>query len=136
MLSKADGSVWIAFRPKKAEFESDTVKTTDRVWSPSAIQLVQVQFDDDNGHLLSHMCWFAPISAVDGSVWTFGGPDELQDMVEQYLLLLPEWGKDEGDYLNMYYAIGSKWTERTYKNGVAAFGRIELPEKLFEDWVP
>ena len=131
MLAK-DGSVWIAYRPTTVEYGSDTAKSTLRNWSRSALQMLKLQFDDPSGLLVSHSCWFAPITVVesDSDKMTLGSPQELNLHVNQYLLLLPKLAAND-EYQNMYYVIGSKWTERA-ANG--AFEQPQLQLELFKDW--
>ena len=131
MVTK-DGSVWIAYRPTTKEFATDSANTTVHNWSRSALQLLKLQFNDDAGILLSQLCWFAPISVAVGDKLTLGSPQELNSHVNQYLLLLPKLG-DGGEYQNMYYVIGSKWTERV-RGG--AFEQPQLPLEIFRDWLP
>jgi hypothetical protein len=130
MLDK-DGSVWIAYRLKSCDYDADTSKTTSKSWSRSALQLVKLSFDDDSGSLVSHLCWFAPIEVEEGETMTLGCPQELNLYVDQYLLLLPKLGVGD-QYLNMYYAIGSKWTQRVTGG---SFEQPQLPGELFNDWL-
>ena len=129
MLAK-DGSVWIAYRPTKEEYVTDTAKPILRSWSRSALQLLELHFDDASGQLVSHICWFAPISVSVSDKMTLGSTQELNLHVNQFLLLLPRLGADE-EYQNMFYAIGSKWTERV---AGGSFEQPQLPRELFKDW--
>jgi len=130
-LLDKDGSVWIAYRPTTAEYDADTSKTTSRSCSRSALQLMKLRFNDASGLLLSHLCWFAPIEVEEGETLTLGCSPELNLYVNQYLLLLPKLGVGD-QYLNMYYAIGSKWTQRVTDG---SFQQPKLPRELFKDWL-
>jgi hypothetical protein len=129
MLDK-NGSIWIAYRPSTDQFDDDTSQQTLLNWSRSALQLVKLRFNDELGTLVSHLCWFAPISVAANDMLTLSNPQELTFHVNQHLLLLPRLGAG-GEYQNMYYAIGSKWTERV-RGG--AFEQPRLPKELFQDW--
>jgi hypothetical protein len=126
-----DGSIWIAYRPTTAEYDTDQGKTTSHNWSRSALQLLQLQFDDASGSLLSHCCWFAPIALAEpANKLTLGSPQELKLHVNQYLLLLPKLGADD-EYENKFYVVGSNWTERV-EDGT--FEQPQLQQELFKDW--
>jgi len=129
-----DGSVWVAYRPTVPEFNNDTTKTTQQPWTRSAVQLLKLDFDDSEeaGQLVSHLCWFAPFSVAPNVKMTLGSLLELKTCVDQYVLLLPKLGKD-GEYENIFYVIGSKWTERV-KGGT--FAQLKLSPDLFKDWQP
>jgi len=120
----------MAYRPTTVEYGNDTAKITMRNWSRSALQLLKLQFNDASGHLVSNLCWFAPLSVAVSHTMTLGSPQELNPHVDQFLLLLPKLGADD-EYQNMYYGIGSKWTERV-KGG--SFKQPQLPQELFQDW--
>jgi hypothetical protein len=131
MLS-TDGSVWIAYRPTTDEYDSDTSKTTLLGWSRSAVQLLKLQFKDTEGVLLSHLCWFAPVSVTEGDVMTLVSSAELSLHVDQFVLLLPKLSVN-GEYQNMYYGIGSNWTER---GQAGLFEQPQLPSiGIFKDWL-
>ena len=125
-----DGSVWMAYRPTTNEYRGDNYKETLHDWSRSALQLLKLHFDDDSGMLLSYLCWFAPLSVADGDIITLGKPQELNSIVNQFVLLLPQLGAGD-EYQNMFYAIGSKWSERV-RGG--SFEQPKLPKEIFEDW--
>jgi len=129
MLAK-DGTVWAAYRPTKEEFLADNAKTTNSDWSRSSLQLLNLEFDDGVGQLVSHLCWFSPLSVVHGKSLTLGGPQELKNHVDQYVLLLPKLGPGD-QYINMFYVVGSKWTERV-SSGL--FEQPQLSLELFKDW--
>jgi hypothetical protein len=126
-----DGSVWIAYRPTTDEYRSDQAKDTQCNWSRSALQLLQLKFNDESGVLVSHLCWFAPISVAESETLTLGSLKELNHCVNQYLLLLPRLGADD-EYQNMFYVIGSKWTNRV-EGG--SFEQPNLPQQLFTEWL-
>jgi len=126
-----DGTVWVGYRPTKEEFLLDEAKPTNSAWSRSAIQFLNLQFDDEGaGRLVSDLCWFAPIAVVHGKTLTLGNPGELKDHVAQYVLLLPRLGDDD-KYQNMFYVVGSNWTQRVSSG---AFEQPQLSSALFEDW--
>ena len=110
MLAK-DGSIWIAYRPTTEEYCNDSNKTTCKNWSRSALQLLKFNLNDASGQLVSHLCWFAPVSVEMEQILTLESTQELKLHVDQILLLLPKLGAND-EYQNMFYTMGSKWTER------------------------
>ena len=131
-----DGIVWIACRPvgeKKAG--------SDRMYGRSAVKLLEVLFEDDEGELVGDMCWCSPINrTTGGKVFTLEKQQQLEDVVEEFVLMLPTLGddtyretkQDTWIYQNCYYVIGSKWSERVSGGN---FIRSELHESLFGDWI-
>lgn len=128
----SDGSIWMAYRPTTEEFRNDSTKTTIKDWSRSALQLLKLKFNDDMAQLVSDLCWFAPVSVEMEEVLTLGSTIELKLHADQFLLLLPKLGATD-EYQNMYYALGSKWTERI-RGG--SFEQPRLSKDLFKDWMP
>jgi hypothetical protein len=133
MLHK-DGSIWMAYRPSTQEFNLDDNKATKMTWSRSSLQLLQLQFHDESGSCLSHLCWFAPIflDSNQAAPLTLNSTQDLKAHADQFLLLLPMLGADE-NYQNMYYAIGSKWTQRI-QNGSFGSPQLQL-QPLFNAWL-
>lgn len=128
-MVSTDGSIWIAYRPTTEEFANHIAKTTSKNWSRSALQLLKLKFNDDLGLLVSHLCWFAPISVAEGEELTLGSTTELKLHADQLVPLLPKLGPND-EYQNMYYSIGSKWTERVSSG---SFEQASLPQELFKD---
>jgi hypothetical protein len=57
---------------------------------------------------------------------------ELSLHVDQFVLLLPKLSVN-GEYQNMYYGIGSNWTER---GQAGLFEQPQLPSiGIFKDWL-
>ena len=127
-----DGSIWIAYRPTTEEFCNDSNKTTCKNWSRSALQLLKLNLNDELGQLVSDLCWFAPVSVEMEQILTLESTIELKLHADQILLLLPKLGAND-EYQNMYYTIGSKWTERI-RGG--SFEQPRLSKELFKDWMP
>jgi len=127
-----DGSIWMAYRPTTEEFHNDSTKTTSKNWSRSALQLVKLNFNDGLGQLVLNLCWFAPVSVELEEVLTLESTIELKLHADQFLLLLPRL-EDDDEYKNMYYTLGSKWTERI-RGG--SFEHPRLSQELFKDWLP
>ena len=128
MLTK-DGSVMVAYRPTTEEYRNDTSRKCLENWSRSALQLLTVKFDDAKGHQESHLCWFSPISLSTTPTLTLGSAHELKNHADQYVLLLPQINDDE-QYQNLFYTIGSLWTERVCGG---SFQRPRIAPELFED---
>ena len=129
MMAK-DGTIWAAYRPTKDQFREDEDKATALDWSRSALQFLNIVFNDSAGLWVSTICWFSPISVTPGTTMTLGGTQELKQHVDQYVLLLPRLGIGN-EYENMFYVVGSNWTERI------SSGRFDLPQlssDVFSDW--
>jgi hypothetical protein len=114
-----DGNVWIAFRPHDGS-------------SRSAVAIQKINFNDTSGELVKGLCWCSPVN-WDPCCQTekFNGRKSLDEFVSEYVLLLPRTD-DHGNYMNSYYAMGSKWTERNQS------GKFVLPNvtaEMFNDWL-
>jgi len=71
------------------------------------------------------------VVAETDNMLTLGSPQELNHHVNQYLLLLPKLGANS-EYENMFYVVGSKWTERVTGG---SFEPPQLHQELFKDWL-
>ena len=100
----------------------------------SVLTLVEIVFDDSNGSEVSNMCWMSPIKMGEkemkmksiASVVTFA---------KEFCLLLPQMNNEGTSFINNYYAIGHKWSERQ-KNGKFELSTLNISLELFHDWYP
>ena len=121
-LVDSEDIIWVACRP------------TGQTNSRSAIRLLRLNLQDEQGELVLGLCWCAPISydrQQDPVVYQ--SRKEVHQIAVQYVLLLPRLGEKGANYCNNYYAIGSNWTERV---GSGKFVAPVINEKLFLDWLP
>ena len=56
-----------------------------------------------------------------------------EEMVHEFVLMLPLLDDKENKFMNSYYAIGSKWSER---NHLGKFVFPNLEKKPFQPWLP
>jgi hypothetical protein len=113
-----DNRVWLACRPSGGA-------------SRSSVMLVQITFDDRNGHDVGNICWMAPIKIGD-STKQFASMSEVLTYSEQFVLLLPSLSETGEDINNMYYTVGSKWSERMRSGVFQAYG---INEFILNDWI-
>jgi hypothetical protein len=113
-----DNRVWLACRPSGGA-------------SRSSVMLVQITFDDRNGHDVGNICWMAPIKIGD-STKQFASMSEVLTYSEQFVLLLPSLSETGEDFNNMYYTVGSKWSERMRSGVFQAYG---INEFILNDWI-
>ena len=103
--------------------------------------------DDEEGVFIENLCFISPIvypqaeePKRDDSYRRFNNIGELDLFVEEYLLFLPVMDDDKsGTFLNLYYVVGHKWTER-YPTEVGDKNTIGLHipifwKKIVEDWI-
>jgi hypothetical protein len=122
---------------------SAIVDSEDNVWAAcrprgdkncrSAISLLKLTILDEQGELVNDMCWCAPISYDRNhekpKYYSRLALDE--SFVSEYVLLLPRLDEKGENFLNSYYAVGSKWTERVQS------GKFSVPEikyNVFREW--
>lgn len=112
--------VYVAYRPND--------KT-----SRSAFSLLEIVFDDLNGEEIAGICWMSPIKIGEKIVEMKSLADVLI-IAKEFCLLMPMLNDEGITYLNNYYAIGHKWSERQ------ASGKFELSTlnniEIFHDWYP
>jgi hypothetical protein len=111
--------VWIAYRP--------TVEETSR----SSITLLQLEFNDINGENVLGICWMSPITLTDNEI-TFHSMDECCSSAMEFALLLPQLSDNGLNFINKYYIIGHKWTERN-NMGKFELGNLNF-DSVFKDW--
>jgi hypothetical protein len=113
--------VYIAYRHKD--------KTTR-----SSLTLIEIIFDDINGSEICNICWMSPIKLGDKLIQMRSLTDVLK-VAREYCLLIPQLNNDDGtSYINSYYAIGHKWSERN-KNGKFELSILNTTD-IFHDWYP
>ena len=102
--------------------------------SRSAIMLLELKADDEEGDLFHGLCWCAPLKQVQNTTYLrFKGWDELSRYVSQYILMLPRLDDSHGGtFVNSYYIIGQKWIKRTSSG---KFVMPSLSSDVFEDWL-
>lgn len=110
--------IWLACRPSGGA-------------SRSSVMLVEILFDDENGHDVGNICWMAPIK-IGSSSKQFSSMSEVLTYSGQFVLLLPSLSKNGEDFKNEYYTVGSKWSERTRSGVFQAYG---LNEFILNDWI-
>jgi hypothetical protein len=115
-----NNDVWIAYRPTGGE------KTR------SSITLVKLEFDDDNGMNIEGICWMAPINLSEIEI-EYDSMEDCCSSSMEYVLLLPKLSDNNGlHFINMYYAIGHKWTERNTM-GIFEWSNLSF-DYVFKDW--
>jgi hypothetical protein len=114
-----NNDVWIAYRPTGG----DTTR--------SSITLVQLIFDDNNGMNVEGICWMAPIY-LSNNEKQYESMEDCCNSAIEFALLLPKLNDNGLHFLNMYYVIGHKWTER---NTIGMFEWSNLSfDYVFKDW--
>jgi hypothetical protein len=115
-----ENKVWVACRPRGGA-------------SRSSVELHEITFDDHAGVNASNICWISPIHlCTTNHPIIFPNMQEVSLYSVDFLLLLPALSNNGNDYINIYYCVGSKWTERT-SNGL--FEKCTITEQLFVDWI-
>ena len=132
-LVDKNGCTWIAYHPTVDQFRNDTTRRSknDNEWSHSVVQLMKVKHNDDSGEMLCNACWFAPVEFCEDEIHTLDNVTQLKEFADQYVLLLPRMD-DNGEYTNMFYGVGNKWTERV-RNGT--WVEPQLCRELFLEWL-
>jgi hypothetical protein len=115
-----DDRVYIGYRPIDKK-------------SRSALTLVEIEFDDSNGSEISSICWMSPIK-IGENVIEMKSLTAVLKFAKEFCLLLPQLNDDGSSYINNYYAIGHKWSERQ-KNGKFELSSLNTTE-IFHDWYP
>jgi hypothetical protein len=115
-----DDRVYIGYRPHD--------KTTR-----SSLSLVEIEFDDSRGTEISGICWMSPIK-IGEKVIKMKSLTAVSKMAKEFCLLLPQLNDEGTLYINNYYAIGHKWSERQ-KNGKFELSTLNTAE-IFHDWYP
>jgi hypothetical protein len=115
-----NNDVWIAYRP--------TGTQSDR----SAVTLVQLEFDDTMGEYVEGICWMSPI-ILSANERKFDSMEKCCYSAIEFLLLLPQLSDKGNNFINKYYAIGHKWTERN-SSGKFEWSNLNL-DCIFKDWV-
>jgi hypothetical protein len=113
-----DNKVWVACRPGGGA-------------TRSTVELHELTFDDKEGENIWHLCWMAPMELSSNATKTFLSMKEVMAYSNESVLLLPALCDDGNEYLNMYYCVGSNWTERT---STGCFEQYNINEQLFDDW--
>lgn len=113
-----NNNVWIACRPRQAGTRSSVV-------------LNQVIFEDNAGRKLGNLCWMTPIHVNVSTTKILPSMKEVMKIAKEYILLLPSLNQDGLSFINLYYSIGSKWSERT---PTGFFEPYNITEALFDDW--
>jgi hypothetical protein len=131
-----DEKLWLAYRPHFHVDESDEWVCGESVpvgiAIRSSVNLQRVTFDDTVGEMVLEACWCAPMElAVDNATRSFTSLATMDKVVQQYTLFLPLMDRSE-QYINSYFVVGHKWTERT-ANGNFLHSPIE--EEVFKDWL-
>ena len=116
----ANNDVWFAYRPSGTQ--------SDR----SAVTLVQLEFDDDVGENVEGKCWMSPI-ILSANERKFDSMDDCCNYAIEFLLLLPQLSVMGNSFINKYYVIGHKWTERN-SSGKFEWSNLDL-NTVFKDWV-
>jgi len=112
------------------------------------IALQKLEFDDDKGNIICDLIYVAPVlissihdhmDSIDSSL-IFQSLKDLDEFVDQYVLMLPLMENDENNtMINMFYTVGSKWTERIREKegtiGSSDFIPMWLSEELFSIWL-
>lgn len=114
--------VYVAYRPN------------DGTSSRSALSLIEINFDDKKGENVSGICWMSPINITNSNIIQKTSMWEVLEISKEFCLLLPHLCGKGIDYRNMYYAIGSNWTERT-KDGTFEYSNLNV-SNTFMDWAP
>jgi hypothetical protein len=132
-----DGRLWVAYRPHfKNNAPDEWANDKDRPVSytlRSAVNLQEVIMDDNDGELLHNLCWFAPLALqLVAGTRSFLTLDDLVSSVDQFLLFLPRMAAADEGYVNSYFVIGDKWTERI-SNG--EFVKCPITREVFEEWL-
>lgn len=124
VLSKHDNTLWVPFRP-----------VGEASYTRSAVRLMKLNMNDDEGELLCALCWMSPVQPTE----TFLSFADLiainQDFAKEYVLFLPKLqmlNRDTCVFLNKYYCVGHLWTER---NREGQFVTPSIDEITFYDWV-
>jgi hypothetical protein len=115
-----DHKVYIAYRP------------IDGTSSRSAVSLLQLKFDDDNGYNICGICWTSKIEIYNNNKIHLKSMACVFKFAREFCLLLPQI-KETG-FINKYYCIGSNWTER-HKNGMFELSTLNTDD-TFIDWFP
>lgn len=116
------GEVWIGHRPNDGSSGSR-----------SAITTMKIHYNDEEGELVSGLCWCTPIQLdEDTPSLRYDTRRDLELSISQYVLLIPMLDKESEEYVNRYYSIGSRWTERV------SSGTFEIPtltKDIYNDWI-
>jgi hypothetical protein len=116
--------VWLPYKP--------ALKDRDGV-SRSSVDLVEIEFDNENGSNHHSLCWMCSISK-SSTIQAFNNMIEMSKQVVEYVLLLPQLDTTtdkNGSFVNHYYCIGSSWTER---NRLGKFVPSTLDPGIFQSW--
>ena len=98
----------------------------------SAIKLLDLAFDDNEGKTIEDICYFAPIvSAMVAEDRIYQTCHQVDEIAMEYVLILPVFDASGNGYANYYYYIGSDWTEW---GDDGKFATPRLPPSLFKDW--
>lgn len=116
----ANNDVWIAYRPTGIQF------------TRSSVTLVQLVFEDGKGENVQDICWMSPIILSENEK-EFTSMDQCCKYAIEFLLLLPQLSENGNGFLNKYYVIGHKWTERN-SSGRFEWSNLNL-DSIFNDWV-
>jgi hypothetical protein len=115
-----DFKVYIGYRPM------------DGTSSRSAISLLELEFDDDNGYEICGICWTSAIKINSSNIIHMKSMASVFEYAREFCLLLPQI--NETGLINKYYCIGSNWTERN-KKGIFELSTLNM-DVTFTDWFP